>query len=441
MANDTDVADVPVEKDNLFAGHVAEIFSFLGNEYVDPGRTLRTVDLRIDGLTGDVDLKLIDDLPSDQEHIANVEIQNHENMILARRSSMQRLLREARKHVKSGKWVRALSDVEGVLNTAKRFGDSEFSHAIESMKLEILRFRERHLDVQSEQLCSKVRLLTERFDGQPQTIFFIEKDGVTYVGRKLLSQRWVSGEISELFCSAVSPEMVLGRRVSSRICEDRVMVYYEPIARDSIEEDLFSNFDSSMELRYPYPYLSKTSHTELVSPETGWEYESQLHDQLKRGESFLRRYSQEILRDLLPANPVMYDPACSTGDFLAEVASIFENPYTVGQDLSYEMAEVAASKLDEIYHGDAISSPVSPASVDVVFLRFLNSEVVNTIRAMELFDSIIERVRVGGYLVLFGHTPVLLDEGFLRTHDLEIQSCVGRNELNSIFQFYLLKKT
>jgi hypothetical protein len=440
MANDNDVAEVALEQDCLISGHVAEIFSFLGNEYVGPGRALRTVDLHIDGLTGNVDFKLIDDLPNDQEIVDDVKIQNHENMILARRSSMQRLIREARKHVKSGKWSKALSDVEGVLSTAKRFGDSEFSDVLEKMKFEILRFRERYLEVQSGQLCQNVQLLTERFDGQPQTIFVIEKQGITYVGRKLLSQRWVSGEISELFCSAISPEMVLGRLVSSRVCEDRVMVYYEPVLRDEIDQDLFSNFDPRMELRYPFPYISKTSHTEPVSPDTGWEYESQLHDQLKRGENFLRAYSQEVLRDLLPASPVMYDPACSTGDFLAEVASSFTNAYTIGQDLSYEMAEVAASRLDEIYHGDAIDSPVAPASVDVVFLRFLNSEVVNSIRAIELFDSIIDRVRAGGYLVLFGHTPVLLDEGFLRTHALEIKSCVGKNESDSIFQFYLLRK-
>ena len=72
-------------------------------------------------------------------------------------------------------------------------------------------------------------------------------------------------------------------------------------------------------------------------------------------------------------NKVIYDPACSTGEFLEDFKKKFPESYTIGHDLSQEMVNYAKDFVDEACCCNAIDSPLKEKSVDLMFLRFLNS--------------------------------------------------------------------
>ena len=106
------------------------------------------------------------------------------------------------------------------------------------------------------------------------------------------------------------------------------------------------------------------------------------------------------------------------------------------------MTEYAKNFVDEIYTGNAIDSPVVDNSVNIMFLRFLNSEIVSKNDAYILFESLEKKVKKWWYIVLFGHTPVLLEkEYFLKSMHFELVNSIWYNSLNNtIFQYYVIKK-
>ncbi|MEI8252593.1 MAG: hypothetical protein WCG25_02360 [bacterium] len=57
------------------------------------------------------------------------------------------------------------------------------------------------------------------------------------------------------------------------------------------------------------------------------------------------------------------------------------------------MTNYAKNFVDEIYTGDAINSPIPNNFVDIMFLRFLNSEIVTTSKSYELFDILEKKVK------------------------------------------------
>ena len=65
------------------------------------------------------------------------------------------------------------------------------------------------------------------------------------------------------------------------------------------------------------------------------------------------------------------------------------------------MTKYAKDFVDEIYTGDAINSPLPNDYVDIMFLRFLNSEIVTASNAYILFDTLEKKVKSNGYIVLF----------------------------------------
>ena len=82
---------------------------------------------------------------------------------------------------------------------------------------------------------------------------------------------------------------------------------------------------------------------------------------------------------------IVYDPACSTGEFLSDYKNSFPKSHTIGHDLSQEMIDYAKDYVDESFCCNAFDSPLKDNSVDLMFLRFLNSEVVNTQMAYKIF--------------------------------------------------------
>jgi len=114
-----------------------------------------------------------------------------------------------------------------------------------------------------------------------------------------------------------------------------------------------------------------------------------------------------------------------------------QSAHLIGQDLSPTMIETARPLLDEVFVGDSLKPTVSESSVDVLFLRFLNSEVLDTQAAYERFISLIRTVKPNGKILMFGHTPVLISTGFIKLCNLNIQRNIGCNLKERVmFQFY-----
>ncbi|MGH4033511.1 hypothetical protein ACQB60_31780 [Actinomycetota bacterium Odt1-20B] len=117
---------------------------------------------------------------------------------------------------------------------------------------------------------------------------------------------------------------------------------------------------------------------------------------------------------------VIYDPACSTGAFLA--------------DLRRALPQVSVA--------DARQPPGPDASVDVLVLRFLNSEVVTVAQSVDLFDALIATLAPDGHVLAFGHTPLVLPvHEVARRHGLTVVSRVAEDAAaDTLFQYHVLTR-
>ena len=137
---------------------------------------------------------------------------------------------------------------------------------------------------------------------------------------------------------------------------------------------------------------------------------------------------------------VVYDPACSTGEFLSDYKKGFPMSYTIGHDLSQEMINYAKDYVDESCCCNAVDSPLKDKSVDLMFLRFLNSEVVDTRMAYKILKVLIKKVKRNGLIVCFGHTPVLIRKEMFMKYGLTPVICNGYDkDRDSIFQYYVFE--
>ena len=106
------------------------------------------------------------------------------------------------------------------------------------------------------------------------------------------------------------------------------------------------------------------------------------------------------------------------------------------------MANHASKRTDEAHCANAATPKIKPGSADVVYIRFLNSEVVKTSEAETLLHALLPTVKSRGYIFIFGHTPVLLSSANLRClQGFQLRQCVGILENESgMFQYYGLEK-
>ena len=97
---------------------------------------------------------------------------------------------------------------------------------------------------------------------------------------------------------------------------------------------------------------------------------------------------------------------------------------------------------DELEASRILCPQIPEASCDVCFVRFLNSEVVKVAGAMSILTPLSRTVKVGGHLVIFGHTPVLLSAADLRRmHGWKLLQCLGGGaKWGGVFQFYVVRR-
>jgi hypothetical protein len=282
----------------------------------------------------------------------------------------------------------------------------------------------------------------ESFSNLPQNIFLFKQFNQDFVGRKTVSCLKVQGVLEELNCSQIQAHMLLGLLKETQISEDGIHLWFSPLEQGEklYLFDLLFN-DTQCNVSYPFVYLLPDTFKERRSPDDGWKLNPLRAANLGRGEQIIRDYTVSFLAQFDMTDKHIFDPACSTGQFLSTIKKTFPLCHTVGQDLSQQMVDYAKAFVDEIYCGDAINPQVQKESVDFLFLRFLNSEVTSRAYAYQLFKNLLPTCKPNSYIILFGHTPVLLSYHWLTSLGLSVVQTLGRNDKNhSIFQYYVLQK-
>lgn len=418
----------------------------MNNQLATRGKFVKTLNLKINTDTGDIDLAVKENSLSD---IADAIKYNVEAGHQDSRARLSIILTKVKKALND----RAFDLAESLLNEATSCADSlnlESTHHSRKVINECHRYISAHRDTSSSLMqidlnnirCRDVILHKESFHYMPQSIFFISIKDMVFVGRKTLSQKWIKGEINDLVCAHICKEMLLGVLANNQITENGVWIYYYPISaseKHTIFEDIRST--SNAEITFPFPYLTKSEFREIESQPEGWTLCEDTAEDLARGEREICQFTIEFLRDFKFENKTLYDPACSTGHFLQALKQAYPSCRTVGQDLSKDMVRYARQFVDKVYHGDAIHSKIKDESVDMIFCRFLNSEVVTTEYAGQLFDAIAKRLKPDGYLFVLGHTPILLNAAYFTKSGFKVIRTHGYDEPSQcIFQFYVLQK-
>lgn len=276
----------------------------------------------------------------------------------------------------------------------------------------------------------------------PQNIFIIKKyKGRLIVGRKIRSILRIENKINAINCSMITSPMLLGFLKSRSLKNRKINIEYYPFTN---EEKLFIfneiKKDRTLDIYYPYKYRDYYSNKEETSPKDGWSFNPEKKEYLGYGEIHFRKYTKLYLENNIKNYNIVYDPACSTGEFLNDYKKAFPSSHTIGHDLSQEMINYAKDFVDESLCCNAINSPLKDKSVDLMFLRFLNSEVVSTRMAYKIFRVLVKKMKKRGTIICFGHTPVLLKkEDFIKC-GLKPIICNGYDiERNAIFQYYVFE--
>ena len=278
----------------------------------------------------------------------------------------------------------------------------------------------------------------EELTGHPERLFLFSLGGLWYAGWKTISDYVVERDMPGLFCSRVYWHNVLGLVEGLRTCAVDARVTFRPLD-EAARRAVFAALTPDTELIHPF-VKQREPGREKTGPADGWLVTGERAAFLGMGEEHIRSYTRDRFGGQFAAlteDVVAYDPACSTGQFLSDFATL--NPArirTVGQDLSKQMVEYAESRLERVYHGDAMRPAVPLGSVDILFSRFLNSEVVTTEQARSILPGLVAALRPGATLVLFGHSPLLLDAHDLVNAGLRVRQSLARQD-DYVFQYYI----
>lgn len=301
-----------------------------------------------------------------------------------------------------------------------------------------LQLAQKHMNKQHASIDS----VFEAWNAYPHRFFFFNHKGQTYCGQKLISALMLELGCPVLFCSHIKAEMILGALLRVQTSETGVEVYYENITvqnRFILFDELMNN--RMIDLYFPYVPLTKNDRKEYTSSSTGWRVDSKIADFLLKTEFSQRKISAQLIKADDKPSPIIYDPACSTGDFLYHIKTEIPDATLIGQDLSQEMCIQARQKIDQISHGNALSPCVPTDYCDYIFFRFLNVHVVSCDQAKVLFKAIIPCLKQGGKAILFGFTPVLIPLPFLMQQGFKILSCnAAEAEENTLIQYYVIQK-
>lgn len=307
---------------------------------------------------------------------------------------------------------------------------------------ELLRSKKIHDKIFSDKQDLSIDSVFEAWTEYPHRFFFFNYDGRTYVGQKLISTSMLALGCPVLFCSHIKAEMILGSLLRVQTSEGGIEIYYENIAsakRETLFEQLMN--DRMIDLYFPYAPLTREGHKEHVCPPTGWSINPKLASFLFTGESSQRDGSVDLIKKDGKRAPIVYDPACSTGDFLYAIKTAIPDATVIGQELSQDMCRQAMQKIDRVTHGDALFPHVPIDYCDYIFFRFLNMHVVSSEQAKILFEAVIPCLKKDGKAILFGFTPVLIALPYLIKNGFQILSCNRAAKAErTLIQYYVMQK-
>jgi len=275
----------------------------------------------------------------------------------------------------------------------------------------------------------------------PQNIFIIKAKGTKeIVGRKIISPLWFSKKINAMNCSMITAPMLLGILKSRKKINRKIIIEYFPFFNEE-KQGVFDNLkkDFTSDILYPYQYRDFKTKKVKTSSKKGWRFSLKKKKNLSYGEGHIRKFTKGYFSYL--ENEVIYDPACSTGEFLLSLKKNHPKIFTIGHDLSREMINYASRYVDQAYCCDASNSPLANKSVDIMFLRFLNDEIVTNKKAYKIMRKLKDKIKAKGLIVAFGHTPVLMRKRWLLANGFKILNSIGYDAYyDAIFQYYVLAK-
>lgn len=269
--------------------------------------------------------------------------------------------------------------------------------------------------------------------------FVLNIHGNDWIGRKQLQQnaegRWICS-------SLIQPAMLLGPLKKVQIGNQGARVQFLAVsAARKIEVLNQARQDLSSYLYFPLPSLDDDGREQLCSSQD-WVCDDALAQRLDADEGHFREYSATLLESWLKPGALIHDPACSTGSYIAHLAVRFPHCAFVGSDRSPSMIDYAKAR----HAGGPIDFQVMDAedstiACDVLILRFLNAEVTTRMHAERLFRRLVANIRPDGLLILFGHTPVLVDVHYLAQEvGFTLIRCLGtRSGHTELFEFYVLQ--
>ena len=325
----------------------------------------------------------------------------------------------------------------------------DYYEQLEKQEIEIYKelfFEEKDINklnnINIKEILKRKKIIFEDYDyNLPQNIFIIKYKGKTIVGRKIRSVLRIENKINAINCSMITAPMLLGILSKRNKKGRKIVLEYYPFNNEE-KQFIFNEIklDRTIDIYYPYKYRDFYTNKEEVSPDTGWSFNPEKKEYLGYGEVHFREFTKEYLKELNKEYKIVYDPACSTGEFLSDYKKNFPTSYTIGHDLSNEMINYAKDYVDEAQCCNALYSPLKDKSVDLMFLRFLNSEVVSTYMAYKIFKVLIKKVKKNGLIICFGHTPVLIKKEQFIKYGLIPIICNGYDKKrNAIFQYYVFE--
>jgi isonocardicin synthase len=266
--------------------------------------------------------------------------------------------------------------------------------------------------------------------------FLLTVDGRTWLGRKIIPADRIDPT------SVLLPTMLMGEFDGFRFTRERVTFRYTPRSlAEHTEVFRQAQADPAADIDFPFPRFD-SEWREMIVPGEVWDGSAELAENLDPDEEHLREVSARVLRGKVAPGDVIYDPACSTGAYLASLAVSFPECAFLASDVSPQMVERAKRRIPGAFVADGLSVPVPAESVKVLILRFLNAEVLPVEDAVKAFDALVPLIAPGGYAVVFGHTPVLPAVRLLAGRaGLEVLTAVAsRPEHTELFQFYVLRR-
>lgn len=197
---------------------------------------------------------------------------------------------------------------------------------------------------------------------------------------------------------------------------------------------------SNIDIFFPYPPTNKDG-TEFVCPDEYWNTNALTPEKLDSEEEHFRQYTCNVLKHIVFDGCIIYDPACSTGEFLFYLKKHFPLCEYIASDRSPAMVSIAKSKISNTFVTD-ITHNNNNLCCDIIICRFLNHEVITSQAAQTALKNIITMLNSNGKIIIFGHTPVILDMlEFSTKNKLNLLTTVGYSkDPEGIFQYYVIEK-